>query len=67
MKIKIEPHSKTSASKNGIAELDGRLAQINRIMRDIMVDKNITKPTKQIVIKGIITDRKTIKEYERKP
>ena len=29
----------------------------------ILVDKNITKPTKQIVIKGIITDKKTIKEW----
>ena len=43
MKIKIEPHSKTSASKNGIAELDGRLAQVNRIMRDILTDKNVTR------------------------
>ena len=29
----------------------------------ILVDKNITKPTKQIVIKGIITDKKTIKKW----
>ncbi len=29
----------------------------------ILVDNNITKPTKQIVIKGIITDKKTIKKW----
>ena len=29
----------------------------------ILVDKNITKPTKQIVIKGIITGKKTIKKW----
>ena len=29
----------------------------------ILVDNNITKPTKQIVIKGIITEKKTIKKW----
>ena len=29
----------------------------------ILVDNNITKLTKQIVIKGILSDRKTIKKW----
>ena len=29
----------------------------------ILVDNNITKPTKQIVIKGIITEKKAIKKW----
>ena len=29
----------------------------------ILVDNNITKPTKQIVIKGIISDKKIIKKW----
>ena len=29
----------------------------------ILVDKNVTKPTKQIVIKGIITDKKVIQKW----
>ena len=29
----------------------------------ILVDKNVTKPIKQIVIKGIITDKKIIQKW----
>ena len=29
----------------------------------ILVDNNITKPTKQIVIKGVISDKKIIKKW----
>ena len=29
----------------------------------ISVDNNVTKPTKQIVIKGIITDKKIIEKW----
>ena len=29
----------------------------------IIVDKNVTKPTKQIVVKGVITDKKVIKRW----
>ena len=39
-------------------------SEMELIVEDsILVDKNITKPTKQIVIKGIITDKKTIKKW----
>ena len=29
----------------------------------ILVDNNITKPTKQIVVKGIITDKKIVNKW----
>ena len=29
----------------------------------ILVDKNITKPTKQIVIKGVLSDKKILKKW----
>ena len=29
----------------------------------IIVDNNITKPTKQIVIKGVLSDKKVIKKW----
>ena len=29
----------------------------------ILVDNNITKPTKQIVIKGIVSDKKIIRKW----
>ena len=32
----------------------------------ILVDKNITKPTKQVVMKGVITDKKLIKKWSLK-
>ena len=39
-------------------------SELELIVEDsILVDNNITKPTKQIVIKGIITDKKTIKKW----
>ena len=39
-------------------------SEIEMVVEDsILVDNNIIKPTKQIVIKGIITDKKTIKKW----
>ena len=41
--IKIEIHQKTSSSKNGIAELDGRCSQISRIVRDELRKEGTTQ------------------------
>ena len=33
------------------------------VENSILVDNNFTQPTKQIVIKGIITDKKVIRKW----
>ena len=53
---------KTSLSNIWLFETDSEL-----IVEDsILVDKNITKPTKQVVMKGVITDKKLIKKWSLK-